>query len=100
MFNSQISGSRKLMLLPISLDQVSHDILSLTVALLPPFAIRRVDPPLEGWCQTVPNEGIPRLILRLNPLIRTGLEDGSWTFCLEPGIRTDPTIRFHNSSSG
>jgi hypothetical protein len=30
--------------------------------------------PSKGWCQTVPNEGNPRLILRLDPLIRTGLE--------------------------
>lgn len=27
-----------------------------------------------GWCQTVPSEGNRRLVLRLDPLIRTGLE--------------------------
>jgi len=34
----------------------------------------RVDPPVEGWCQTVPNEGNHRLVLRLNPPIRISLE--------------------------
>lgn len=31
----------------------------------------RVDPPFEGWSQTVPNERNARLILRLDPLIRS-----------------------------
>lgn len=39
-----------------------------------PFARERVDLPLDGWCQTVPSEGNPRLILRLDPLIRSGLQ--------------------------
>ena len=47
---------------------------ALTCSITSPFAIRRVDPPLEGWCQTVPSEGNPRLILRLGPLIRSGLQ--------------------------
>jgi hypothetical protein len=34
----------------------------------------RVVTPERGWCQTVPTEGNPRLILRLDPLIRSGLE--------------------------
>jgi hypothetical protein len=33
-----------------------------------------VDPPLKGWCQTVPNEGNVRLILRLDPLLGRGLQ--------------------------
>jgi hypothetical protein len=37
-------------------------------------SVNRVDPPFKGWCQTVPNEGNPRLNLRLDPLIRSGLQ--------------------------
>ena len=33
-----------------------------------------MDPPIRGWCQTVPSEGNPRLILRLDSLIRSGLQ--------------------------
>jgi hypothetical protein len=36
--------------------------------------LSRVVTPFKAWCQTVPNEGNPRLILRLDPLIRTDLE--------------------------
>ena len=33
-----------------------------------------MDPPIEGWCQTVPSGGNARLILRLDPPIRSGLQ--------------------------
>jgi hypothetical protein len=43
---------------------------------LPPKkgSVNRVDPPIKGWCQTVPSEGNSRLILRLDLLIRSGLQ--------------------------
>jgi|GEM_PF-3502164 hypothetical protein len=43
-------------------------------SLFPATMWKVVDPPIEGWCQTVPNEGNPRLILRLDPPIRSDLQ--------------------------
>jgi hypothetical protein len=46
-----------------------------------------VDPPVEGWCQTVPNEGNPRLISRPDPLIRSSLHAGHVEAVYGPAVK-------------